>query len=78
MRAEVQRYHRRTAERLHGVAVAAGLTTPQTDPLLFVMIVELGDRTLELAFRQRREPDPDVIRHGRIALTAYLQAALRP
>ena len=74
----MQRYHRRTAERLHGVAVAAGLTTPQTDPLLFVMIVELADRTLELAFRQRREPDPDVIRHGRIALTAYLQAALRP
>lgn len=77
VRAEVQRYHRRTAERLHGVAVAAGLTGPHTDRLLFVMIVELGDRTLELAFRQRREPDPDVIRHGHIALTAYLEAALR-
>jgi hypothetical protein len=59
-------------------AVTAGLTALQTDPLLFVMMVELGDRTLELAFRQRREPDPDVIRHGHIALIAYLQAALWP
>ena len=38
----------------------------------------IGDRVLDLAFRERREPDPDVIGHGRIALTAYLAAALRP
>ena len=78
VRAEVLRYNRRTAQRLHGVAIAAGLATPQTDPLVFVMLVELGDRVLDLAFRERREPDPDVISHGRIALTAYLAAALRP
>ena len=77
VRAEVLRYHRRTAQRVHGVAVAAGLTATGTDPLIFVMMVELGDRTLELAFRGRRDPDADVIRHGRIALTAYLEAALR-
>lgn len=81
VRAEVLRYHRRTAEHLHDLAVAAGLVGPQTDPLVFVMAVELGDRTLDLAFRERRDtdpdPDPDVIRHGRIALAAYLEAALR-
>ena len=77
VRAAVLLDHRRTAEHLRGLAVAAGLVAPQTDLLVFVMAVELGDRTLDLAFRERRDPDPDVIRHGRIALTAYLEAALR-
>ncbi|WP_405997194.1 TetR/AcrR family transcriptional regulator [Streptomyces sp. NBC_00829] len=76
VRAEVRRYHHRTAEHLHSLAVTAGPTTPQTELLPFVMTVELGDRTLDLAFRERRDPDPDVIRHGRIALTAYLETAL--
>ena len=44
------------------MAVAAGLAAPQTDLLVFVMAVELGDRILDLAFRERRDPDPDVIR----------------
>ena len=44
VRAEVLRYNRRTAQRLHGVAIVAGLVAPQTDPLVFVMPVELGDR----------------------------------
>ena len=77
VRAEVLRYNRRTARRLHGVAAAAGLAPPQTELLVFVMVVELGDRILDLAFRERRDPDPDMIRQGRIALTAYLAAALR-
>ncbi len=78
VRAEVLRYNHRTAERLHSLASAAGLAGPHTNPLVFVMAVELGDRILDLAFRERRDPDPDVIRHGRVALAAYLQAALRP
>ena len=77
VRAKVLRYNRRTAQRLHGVAITAGLATPQTDPLVFVVLVELGDRVLDLAFRERREPDPDVIGQGRIALIAYLATALR-
>jgi AcrR family transcriptional regulator len=77
VRAEVLRYNHRIAQRLHGVAVAAGLAAPQADLLVFVMAVELGDRILDLAFREHRDPDPDVIRQGRIALTAYLAAALR-
>jgi AcrR family transcriptional regulator len=77
VRAEVLRYNHRTAQRLYGVAVAAGLAAPQTELLVFVMLVELGDRILDLAFRERRDPDPGVISHGRIALTAYLAAALR-
>ena len=78
MRAEVLRYNRRSAERLRGLAAAAGLASPQADPQVFVMLVELGDRILDLAFRERRDPDPGVIRQGRIALTAYLAAALPP
>ncbi|WP_328404138.1 TetR/AcrR family transcriptional regulator [Streptomyces sp. NBC_00390] len=76
VRAEVLRYHRSTAERLHGLAVAAGLVTPQTDLLVFVVAVELADRTLELAFRERSDPDSDVIAYGRVALIAYLDATL--
>ena len=53
-----------------------GSPAQQADPLVFVMVVELGDRILDLAFRERRDPDPDVIRQGRVALTAYLTAAL--
>ena len=78
VRAEVLRYQSRSAQRLRGLAVAAGLATQQTDPQVFVMLVELGDRILDVAFRERRDPDPDVIRHGRVALTAYLTATLRP
>ena len=78
VRAEVLSYNRRTAQRLRGLAVTAGLAAPQTDLLVFVMLVELGDRVLDVAFRERRDPDPDVIRHGRVALTAYLTAALLP
>lgn len=76
VRAEVLRYNQRTAQRLHSLAIAAGLASQQADPLVFVMVVELGDRILDLAFRERRDPDPDVIRQGRVALTAYLTAAL--
>ncbi|MCX5310021.1 MULTISPECIES: TetR/AcrR family transcriptional regulator [unclassified Streptomyces] len=78
VRAEVLRYQRSTAQHLHDVAVAAGLAAPQTELLVFVMMVELGDRVLDLAFRDGREADPDVVRHGRIALTAYVEAAMRP
>ncbi|MFG2254288.1 TetR/AcrR family transcriptional regulator [Streptomyces mirabilis] len=77
VRAEVLRYNRSTAERLHGLAVAAGLIAPQTDLLVFVVAVELADRALELAFRERSDPDPDVIAYSRVALIAYLDAALR-
>ena len=77
VRAEVRRYHRRTAQRLHDIAVAADLADPQADQLVFIMMVELGDRTLELAFRDRRDPDPKIILQGGLAITAYLEAALR-
>ena len=75
MRGAVLRYHRRAAQRLQ--AVAAGLAAPDTDPLVFVIVVELGDRIMDLTFRDRGDPDPAVIRHGRVAITAYLAAVLR-
>ncbi|MBL1097877.1 TetR/AcrR family transcriptional regulator [Streptomyces coffeae] len=78
VRAEVLRQHHHTAARMQALATAAGLSSPDTDPLVFVMMVELSDRVLELAFRDRDEPDPQSISHGITALTAYLTAALRP
>jgi hypothetical protein len=44
---------------------------PDPDRLLLARVVELTDRVLERAFRRCSDPDPDVIRHGRIGLTAY-------
>jgi AcrR family transcriptional regulator len=78
VRAEVRDYNRHLAERLRLMAIAAGFADHQTDPLVFTLVVELGDRILDLAFRESRIPDPAVIRQGSVALTAYLQAALRP
>ncbi len=78
VRAEVRRYHLQVARGLHDIAVAAGLADPGANHLVFEMVVELGDRTLEIAFRDRDDPDLDVIRQGALAITAYLEAALAP
>ena len=43
-----------------------------TPPAVFELLVELGDRILELAFRDSPQPDPDVLELGRQALTAFL------
>jgi AcrR family transcriptional regulator len=77
VRAEVLRYNDGNAHRLRASAVAAGLAAADSDPLVFGMAVELADRTLQLAFRERAKPDPAALEQGRIALSAYLQTALR-
>ena len=75
VRAEVLLYHRAAAQRLTTWQSRPGW--PRRRSADIPHGVELGDRTLELAFRGRREPDPQVLQQGRVALTAYLQAALR-
>jgi hypothetical protein len=51
---------------------AAGLLPGAVPDSAFVMLVELGDRVLELAFRDGPQADREVIELGRAALRAYL------
>ena len=76
VRAQVLQYHHATARRLQAIAVAAGLVASDTEVFVFLMAVELADRVLEVAFRDRQIPDPDVVEQGRVAISSYLAAAL--
>ena len=64
------------AERLRQALVAANLIPSDTDPRVLLMVVELGDRILDLAFRDRSDPDPMIIELGRTALNSYVRDAL--
>lgn len=64
------------AERLRQALVAAKFAPPDTDPRVLLLVVELGDRILDLAFRDRSDPDPMIIELGRTALNSYARDAL--
>ncbi len=64
------------AERLRQVLVAANFAPSDTDPRVLMLVVELGDRILDLAFRDRSDPDPVIIELGRTALNSYARDAL--
>jgi AcrR family transcriptional regulator len=66
------------AERMHTTLVGAGFIPNATDPRIVFLAVELGDRILDLAFRNQGEPDDAIISLGRTALTAYITNALGP
>lgn len=67
---------RMLADRMRGALIAQGLIPDDTDPRAVLMIVELGDRILDLAFRDRSEPDRVVVDLGRAALGAYVRETL--
>jgi AcrR family transcriptional regulator len=77
----VAHVHQRTgvlAERMREALIARELIPPETDPRAVLLIAELGDRILDLAFRDRPEPDPVVVDLGRAALGAYARDTLTP
>lgn len=49
--------------RARSALQAAGLVDPSVPKSAFVLLVELGDRVLDLAFRDRRRADPEDVRH---------------
>jgi AcrR family transcriptional regulator len=61
------------ADRMRNTVINAGLVPAHTDPLVFLMTVELGDRILDLAFRDSDVPEPAIIELGRTALDAYIE-----
>ena len=63
---------RTLAERMNALLVDAGLIPTDTDPLAMLVAVEMGDRVLELAYRNSAEGgfDPEILAIGRRALIA--------
>lgn len=62
------------SERMRKLLVDAELIPADSDPRRLLLLVELGDRTTDLAFRAGPVPDQVVIDIGRRALAACLDA----
>ncbi len=74
---EVHARNRTLARRARDVLLAAGLVPADTPEIALDMLVELGDRVLEMAFKDSREADGDIIETGTVALTAFLERMTR-
>jgi AcrR family transcriptional regulator len=72
----VRQRNRLLAGRMRAALIAARLIPADTDPGVLLLVVELGDRILDLAFRDRLSADPAIVRLGRTALSAYARDAL--
>lgn len=71
--AAVHERNRTLATRGRDALVAAGLLPADVPEPAFVLLVELGDRVLELAFRDGPRADRGLVELGRAALRAYLE-----
>jgi AcrR family transcriptional regulator len=71
--AHVREHLRELAERMREMLITRQLIPVDTDPRALSLLVELGDRTLDLAFRQGPAPDPVIIDLGRRALATCLR-----
>lgn len=65
--------NQRLARRLQHTLASAGLVEPAMPDVAFDLIVEYGDRTLDIAFRGGRRPDSEVIEAGITGLTAFME-----
>lgn len=75
--AAVHERNRALAERGREVLREAKLLPRGVPAGAFVLLVELGDRVLELAFRDGPRADRETVELGREALRAYLERILR-
>jgi len=74
---EVHARNRALAQRARDVLIAAGLVAPATPEIVFEMLVALGDRILDMAFRDAPKADRDVIETGTAGLTAFVEQVTR-
>lgn len=67
------------AGRMHTLLVDAGLIRADTDPRAMLVAVEMGDRVLELAYRNNAGDgfDPEILALGRRALIAVCRDLAR-
>ena len=71
--AEVHRRNQTLARRAHTTMRDLGLIGESVPEGALVLMVELGDRILDLAFRDSADADATVIEQGRDALCAYVE-----
>ncbi len=71
--AEVHRRNLTLARRARSTLVGLGLIDESVAEGAFVLMVELGDRVLDLAFRDRAGADSEVVKRGADALSAYVE-----
>ena len=71
--AEIHRRNQDLARRARSTLVGLGLIQESVPEGAFVLMVELGDRVLDLAFRDRVMADREVIQRGADALSAYVE-----
>ena len=63
----------RMAGLIHDELVERDLLPADTDPLVTLITVEMGDRIVELAYRADPKGDRTILAEGQIALTRYLE-----
>lgn len=69
----VRRRNHELARRVRDLLIARGLVRRDTPVEVFDLVTELGDRILEVAFRDPREPDRKVLELGVAALSAFVE-----
>lgn len=66
-------HNARVARMLRGYVVDAGLAAPTLTDAIAELAVEVGDRVFQLAYEQRVDGDPLLVREGTTMITAYLE-----
>ncbi|OMC32374.1 TetR family transcriptional regulator [Mycobacterium sp. GA-1841] len=66
------------ARALHAALLHWGLLRQDTDPLVLMVAVEMGDRLLEMAFHAGPDKDRAILTEGERALAQYLQVYAAP
>lgn len=74
----VRARNHRLAERMGRVLGEAGLVDLGASDVMFDLLVEYGDRTLDIAFRNGTRADHEVLEAGITALSASVEQAKRP
>lgn len=69
----VRRRNAALGARLRELLIGHGLIAPDTPPAVSGLMTELGDRILQLAFREPGEPDAETLELGQVALVAFLE-----
>jgi AcrR family transcriptional regulator len=69
----VRARNHRLAHRIRAMLTSAGLVDPSVPDVVFDLLVEYGDRTLDIAFRGGQRPNSEVIETGITALTAFAE-----
>jgi AcrR family transcriptional regulator len=69
----VRRRNAALGARLRELLIGRGLIAADTPPAVSGLMTELGDRIMQLAFRDPAQPDAETLALGRIALVAFLE-----